>query len=282
MRGASSHLFPFVLVCYKNATAVDFPRCDAKGGMTVLLRRPDRVAKRTRRMTTTNGSGGADSNIRTLPNDVMVYTGPSMHFTLRRGDLLHVKAYAGGPPREGDVIIFRAPEDDRNIVHRVVHVDRDGAIRTRGDNNSQVDPWELSSADIVGKVVYASSQGRKRRIRGGFVGRIAGRIMLARRRSRRAVLRRLQPAYRRLAGLPILRRRVAPLFEPRVVSYRRGDGSTELHLLLGARIIGRLAPGHSEWRIKAPYRFVVDESALPTLGSSSRGAWDLTDVVGES
>lgn len=233
-------------------------------------------------MTTTEGSDRTDSNIKTFPDDVMVYTGPSMHFTLRRGDLLHVKPYAGGLPREGDVIVFKAPEDNRNIVHRVVHVDHNGVIRTRGDNNTQVDPWELSSSDVVGKVAYASLEGRRRRIRGGFVGRIAGRVMLARRGVRRVVLGRLQPVYRRLAGLPILRRRVAPLFEPRVVSYRRGDGSTELHLLLGARIIGRLAPGNSEWRIKAPYRFVVDESRLPTLGSSSRGSWDLTDVVGES
>ncbi len=67
----------------------------------------------------------------------------------------------------GDVVTFKIPGSDELLTHRVVGVKvsrcqcvtaeaADGVrvYKTRGDANNVVDDWELTSEDIIGKVIF--------------------------------------------------------------------------------------------------------------------------------
>jgi hypothetical protein len=47
-----------------------------------------------------------------------------------------------------------------------------------------------------------------------------------------------------------------------VVAFRRAGGD-ELRLLVGDRVVGRYDADAGVWRIRAPYRLVIDERGLP-------------------
>ncbi len=57
----------------------------------------------------------------------------------------------------GDVVTFKIPNSNELLTHRIVEVeDVDGqqVYKTRGDANNVVDDWDLTDADIVGKVIF--------------------------------------------------------------------------------------------------------------------------------
>jgi len=54
----------------------------------------------------------------------------------------------------GDIISFRPPTAGGQVyTHRVDGFDGSGAVRTRGDVNGAADPWALTDADIIGRVM---------------------------------------------------------------------------------------------------------------------------------
>lgn len=69
---------------------------------------------------------------------------------LARDDVFHV----------GDVVRVRVPPEGRRlgyagtIVHRIVEVEPDGTIRTKGDAKADVDPFPVEPSDIDGRVVW--------------------------------------------------------------------------------------------------------------------------------
>lgn len=85
----------------------------------------------------------------------------SMKPAYNPGDLILVKAANG--IKVGDVIVFNVPSPyDKKvpspIVHRVVDIQKlDGLMffKTKGDNNPEVDPWIVPTANVIGKVVYS-------------------------------------------------------------------------------------------------------------------------------
>jgi signal peptidase len=191
----------------------------------------------------------------------VVYTGPSMSPTLKPGDRLQVVPDAGRKVRRGDVIVFSYPKDGPQITHRVMAVDSSG-IRTRGDNNTDIDPWLLSPDDILGRVDYAQRGNRKRRVFGGP----AGELVALSRRTIRIIDKRtsplMHPLYSGLARSRFLSRWPRHWIKTRVVSFHR-PGGTELQLLLGRHVIGRCLRGETRWRIRRPFRVLVDETRLP-------------------
>jgi signal peptidase I len=178
------------------------------------------------------------------PNPTYVtYTGPSMKPILRAGDLLEVTPYNGRQVRCGDTILFFCPEENRNVVHRVVALGAAG-IKTMGDNNLYRDPWFVTPEQIAGYVTRAQRGRRWYRIPSGFVGLLAA-----------GAVRTFRSAMAFFSGRRLL--------TTRIVVFRQPQG-TELHLLLGRRVIGVLPPGQSTWVIRRPFRFFVDETSLPT------------------
>jgi len=191
----------------------------------------------------------------------MNYIGPSMTPTLKSGDRLCVSPCYGQKIKRGDVIVFISPEDGSRVVHRVVSSNQSG-IRTRGDNNNNVDPWLLSHDQILGRVFSVERGNRRRRVFDGPLGRLLALTFRVIHAVDSYVSFLLRPAYDELAKVSIFTRLLPSQIRPRVISLNRAAGK-ELQLLMGKRVIGRWLPGHSGWRIRRPFRLFVDEADLP-------------------
>jgi hypothetical protein len=203
-----------------------------------------------------------------MPDDApksISYTGPSMNPTLKFPEKLQVVPYKGRKIKRGDVVVFISPENHRMVVHRVISVD-DKGLRTRGDHNRDSDPWILGPEHIVGRVVSTQLGNRRRTISGGTRGRLYTSRLKAIRLIDSKICALLGPAYHRLAGAGLLRRCLPRRVQTRVLSLHRPVG-TELQLLMGRRVIGRLSPGRNEWEIRPPFRLLVDEAKLPGVES---------------
>jgi signal peptidase I len=51
----------------------------------------------------------------------------------------------------GDIVSFRVSEaPDTTYTHRIIAIDADGGVHTRGDVNGATDPWTLTQENIVG------------------------------------------------------------------------------------------------------------------------------------
>ncbi|MFC1488551.1 signal peptidase I [Thermodesulfobacteriota bacterium] len=192
----------------------------------------------------------------------MHYTGPSMNPTLKAGDALTIIPYGNKKIRMGDVIVFPHPTETHHVAHRVFSVDSKG-IKTRGDNNPNIDPWVLSPDHIIGRVVCAKRMEKRVTIRGGINGRILARVFRTIKKIDLAASKILHPAYHWLARSGIFRKNARLLPQTRMLSFNRPEG-IELQLLMGDRVIGRHQPGNRRWQIFRPFRLFVDEASLPT------------------
>ena len=198
----------------------------------------------------------------------MAYIGPSMNPTLKPGDRLRIVPYDGREIQRGDVIVFTPPGDDTKVIHRVIHIGSQG-IKTRGDNCSQIDPWNVSPDRVHGQVVSAQRQHGRRRVFGGSFGPLYCATLRAIHTMESIVTSLFRPAYDTLARAGIFNRLLPDRIAPRVILFSRSEG-TELQLLMGRRVIGRLLPGRSQWQIRRPFRLLVDEKSLPENSSKLR------------
>ncbi len=199
--------------------------------------------------------------------------GISMHPLLRGGDGLKVIPYTDRRVCVGDVVVFRSPDPQmQEVVHRVVSVNPQG-IRTKGDNNNHLDSWILQPEDIIGRVVSAKREDRIFAVHGGFRGTIVARMIRVKKRIdriisgiRRLLYKILHPVYRRLSQSGIFRKILPRQFKPRILCFKRPEG-TEMQLLIHNRIIGRRCPGWDDWQIRRPFRLFIDEESLPRQSS---------------
>lgn len=53
--------------------------------------------------------------------------------------------------QSGDIIMYRLQKE--NVVHRVVEIQEDGKIITKGDNNENADFAPVTQAQVCGKVI---------------------------------------------------------------------------------------------------------------------------------
>jgi signal peptidase I len=196
---------------------------------------------------------------------MMNYIGPSMNPILRTGDGLRVIPYRNRKICVGDVVVFRPPNREHNVVHRVISVDSQG-VRTSGDNSNRIDPWVLAPNDIIGRVVSAQRENRNVTIHGGTQGRIFASALWALKRVKlrinSMVSRILHPAYHYLAQSGICRKMLSNRVKTQILCFRRKSGM-EMQLLIGRWVIGRRLPGRDQWQIRRPFRLFVDESSLP-------------------
>jgi signal peptidase I len=56
----------------------------------------------------------------------------------------------------GDVIIFDSGKQAYPIIHRIIKIDSEGKITTKGDNNLNLLPFEqnINSSQVIGKAVF--------------------------------------------------------------------------------------------------------------------------------
>ncbi len=189
----------------------------------------------------------------------IVLTGNSMNPFLRSGDLLEVMLLSRELSR-GDVIYFQSPDEEGMVVHRVVRLNATGA-QTRGDNNPTDDPKQVPFDAIVGRVVAAHRGQRRFCVPGGRQGLARSCLGKARRQIRSSLARLFGSAYRGLARTGLGNRLLPVPLRPRMVAF----GSTprqHLKLVCGQSEIGHYDDRAGQWKIRLPFRLIVDESAL--------------------
>jgi signal peptidase len=200
----------------------------------------------------------------------IVYTGQSMNPTLREPDLLQVEPYGNRPVRAGDVVCFKSPEDNINIVHRVVSVGGRGtgdgrpadSIRTRGDNNPWPDAWVIAADDLLGRVVAAQRGPRCRPIPGGRTGRMIAWSVRLRKTVWRVVAGVVSGVYHGLLRSGPFDFLLPRGLRPRLVCFNEREAAT-LKLLMGGLEIGRYDREREEWQIRPPFRLFLNEQTLP-------------------
>jgi signal peptidase I len=83
-----------------------------------------------------------------------VQTG-SMEPHVAPGDVV-LLAPSQDSPEVGDVVAFPDPlQPDRDVLHRVVARDEQGALVTRGDANDVDDPWTVAPSEVIGTEVVS-------------------------------------------------------------------------------------------------------------------------------
>ena len=193
----------------------------------------------------------------------VAYTGPSMNPTLREPDLLEVRPYGTARVRPGDVAVFRVAETGRTVVHRVVSVGRpEDGIRTKGDNNTEDDPWFLQAGDIIGRVKAAQRGARRRVVHGGWTGLTVLRCARLRRGIRSCAGLLPHTLYRLVAGLGPFGRLLPASLRPRLARFD-ARYRVFLKLLVGRQTVGYYDDRFGKWRIRRPFRLLVDEQSLP-------------------
>jgi hypothetical protein len=85
-------------------------------------------------------------------------SGFSMSPFIRNSDVITIAA-APAHLHPGEVAAFTHPGSDRLMVHRVVHVDRQGYL-IRGDNLLEPDGY-VTCANILGRVIRVERAGRR-------------------------------------------------------------------------------------------------------------------------
>ena len=205
----------------------------------------------------------------------IVYTGPSMNPTLREPDLLWVEPYGNRPVRTGDVVCYRSPEENVNIVHRVVSVvhpkvgpPHSTHIRTRGDNNPGPDFGVRAADDLLGRVVSAQRGSRLRPIPGGKAGRMVAWSARLRKSIMRVVVGAASGAYQGLVRSGPFDFLLPGGLRPRLVCFN-GRGASTLKLLIGRRTVGHYDYRFNQWHIRRPFRLFVDEQSLPNPESQT-------------
>jgi signal peptidase I len=77
---------------------------------------------------------------------------PSMGTAAPVGTLLWVQPVDYSTIHVGDFITFQPPGSSTTYSHRVIAIETDGTLRTKGDANSAPDTWTLTKANVIGKV----------------------------------------------------------------------------------------------------------------------------------
>ena len=147
----------------------------------------------------------------------LFYKGLSMNPLLTTPDLLYVKPYRETEVCRGDVVVFRSPDGDFKVVHRVVCVNVAG-VRTKGDSNSHIDSWILKPEDIIGRVERIERAGRTMENFWRPPGTAQAGAVKAVRLIDAGACAVLRPLYARLARSRVLKRWLAERSLTRVIS----------------------------------------------------------------
>ncbi|NQS97730.1 MAG: signal peptidase I [candidate division Zixibacteria bacterium] len=201
-------------------------------------------------------------------NRSLIYTGSSMHPTLKNLDKLQCEACRAAEICPGDIIVFTQPGNEQKIVHRVI-AKRPGRLVTCGDNRYVPDKEIVTDNEIIGKVVFARRETKRIPIINGLLGLAVVYIIRARKKLANALINQLlRPVYYLLCDFKAIKRLIHRKISYRILAVKSGKGM-ELQLHIKNKKIGRLRCGSTEWKIKPPFKLLLDESSLPNFNDFS-------------
>lgn len=91
-------------------------------------------------------------------------SGCSMNPTIQAGDILQIEETSIKNIKIGDIAVFQNPSSYSGyIMHRVIRINENGSLVTKGDNNLQEDAIPVDDTDLVGKIVEARRPARIRK-----------------------------------------------------------------------------------------------------------------------
>jgi hypothetical protein len=189
--------------------------------------------------------------------------------TFKSGEGLDIKPYDEIPARRGDVVIFKHPMRTVKVVHRVVSICSDGAIRTQGDNNSLMDPWVLKKQDLLGKVIFKSKGSGKRPVLNGTAGIAYFHVQQILRAFLKKSWKLFRPFYLLVKKSPLKNTIITHYLKPRLVIFEREKGK-EIHMLLGRRLIARKQADSDKWQVPLLMRVLLDDDVLKELLKKNR------------
>jgi len=194
--------------------------------------------------------------------DHAIYTGPSMFPVFHDPEYVKIGRYEKYDEiKKGDVIYFKSPNEEKNIIHRVIQK-KNEKLRTRGDNNPYSDPYWVTFNDIYGRITHSTFQGMTRQIAGGFQGMLLYRKHII----RRLFLLKLQTIKQKhnrvwndlvSVGKFLIRKKDLHIIEfkqPRYPVYK---------LFFNGKWIGQYNPIRHRWKLEGIFRFLVDKTKLP-------------------
>lgn len=193
-------------------------------------------------------------------NQISIYNGPSMNPTFVAGDKLIIVTYSS--PDEinvGDVVTFRHPFKEIDVVHRVIEI-KGAVIKTQGDNQKQPDVYDLSNSDIQGKVVEIKRGGATFKVANGDQGIKLFNALQKNKKYRALIAKFLNPLYKFFSNLGL----ISGLIPLQCVKFKR-KGGEEYQLIRKECCLGRKKAGSDKWEIKFPYRLFVIEKKLPEI-----------------
>lgn len=205
---------------------------------------------------------GLHSRMGNAPEDIFfaAYTGSSMNPALREPEVMEILPYNNKPLRIGDVVFFLPPESTQAVVHRIICITAEG-MSTLGDNNTLADPYLIQPGNIKGRVVAAWRGQKRRKIAGGWTGRLASRRFRWRGILDRGVSPLLHPIYQTLSHWKLIQWILPASLRTRIVVFRFRD-KDQFQLLLGKRIIGRYDEDMQKWLIQRPFQLFVAGGAI--------------------
>jgi hypothetical protein len=192
-----------------------------------------------------------------------------MNPTFRDLDVIEFVPITNEKLRIGDIIvIMRETDPGQRIIHRIVAISTEG-IRTRGDNNKEIDHWILKKHEIEGRVIKVLRKGREIPLHLGYAGYLEFLLHTMRNRIVASCIRVLQYPYRRCSHSTFFSKTFSKVIHYRIVTFS-GSDRYEAFLYFGPFCAGYRKKGQDIWEIRPPFGLLIHPSHLPSLSEQNQ------------
>jgi signal peptidase I len=193
------------------------------------------------------------------------YIGPSMQPLFRPGDGIIVDAEVKfSALTVGDIICYPKPDTPTiTVVHRIVGFNNSGEAITRGDNNSECDPYTITEKLKPQLVVKLKRGSRTIKVANGRRGMLVHRKNLITRQIRNKLFPLMRTLCLMIAKLKLFY--WLKLYDNKVTfrTFKRQQREDQFIILNNRRIGHRRDDG--SWHIRFPWRFFINPEQINKL-----------------
>ena len=204
---------------------------------------------------------GKSENNRFLNTDQFVhYTGRSMYPTFHDPEFLVINQISKQDLKAGDIIVFRTPEMENLVIHRIVRI-ISGQYQTRGDNNKTVDKDLVSYEQIVGRAQgIVRKKNTVQKVSNGLGGLLRSKLLFVRITMKNDVLAPIlwNPVTKKLRAV------ITRVFsiKPELVTFNNPDGSFRINIIWRNLVIGSYESRGQHLRVRIRYRLLINRDLL--------------------